>query len=91
MFGLCTLAEKQDAYRDGYAEGVKDSYVEVSLKDVPHCTVCHEPWRKKDKRKIKMTGFVHVDELESSVVKSEYKENPNSLPLATDVDSCGLL
>ena len=57
------------------------------MKDVPHCTVCHEPWRKKDKRKIKMTAFVHVDEIspeDVGAVKSEnHEEAPNNLPLAT--------
>lgn len=85
MFGLCTLAEKQDAYRDGYADGVKSEA--ASLKDVVCCAVCHEPWHKKEKRKIKMTAFVHVDEIspeDVGAVKSEnHEEAPNNLPLAT--------
>jgi len=91
FFDLCTLEEKRTAYRDGYADGVKDVHPErseaASLKDVVCCAVCHEPWHKKEKRKIKMTAFVHVDEISSEdvgAVKSEnHEEAPNNLPLAT--------
>ena len=85
FFDLCTLEEKRTAYHNGYADGVKSEA--ASLTDVVCCAVCHEPWHKKEKRKIKMTAFVHVDEISSEdvgAVKSEnHEEAPNNLPLAT--------